>query len=75
MIQSEQPDLPQEWEQILEFLRKHRTISFSSRRLSKYFELSSFSISKILRELNQMGYLERRTRGKSRVKSFYRWRE
>ena len=74
MILSEHSNLPQEWEDILEFLKKHHNISFSSKRLSKYFELSSFSISRILRELNRMGYLERRTRGKTRVKSFYRWK-
>ena len=74
-IQFENETFPDDWTEIINFLKAHSEFSFSSARLSKVFGVSSFRISKILFKLNKMGYLEKRTRGKNnRIKCFYKWK-
>ena len=66
---------PDDWTEIINFLKAHSEFSFSSARLSRVFGVSSFRISKILFKLNKMGYLEKRTRGKNKkIKCFYKWK-
>jgi hypothetical protein len=66
--------LPEGSLRILEYLKRYPTFSFSSGRLSKVFGISSQKISKILYELYQRGYLEKRTRGNiKRQRAFYKY--
>jgi DNA-binding IclR family transcriptional regulator len=60
---------------ILDYLKTYRHISFSSSRLAKTFGLSAQELSKRLLRLHREGYLEKRTRGNLRPKSFYKWRK
>ena len=59
---------------ILDYLRTYKNISFSSSKLSKLFNLSPQALSKILLRLHKQGYLEKRTRGNIRPRSFYKWK-
>ena len=67
--------LPKQWIDILDYLKTYPNYSFSSSRISKVFGISSYKASKIMYMLYLHGYVTRRERGSSRVKSFYKFQE
>jgi CTP-dependent riboflavin kinase len=66
--------MPQEWAEILDYMKKYPNFSFSSSRLSKVFSVSSQRISKILLAMSDVDYVERRSRGNNKKKVFYKWK-
>jgi DNA-binding transcriptional ArsR family regulator len=58
----------------MDYLKAYRHISFSSSHLARIFGLSAQELSKKLLRLYREGYLEKRTRGNLRPKSFYKWK-
>ena len=68
------PEIQEEGIEILEYMRRYPNFSFSSARLSRIFNTGSGRMSKLLFELCNRGYLEKRYRGSSRRKAFYKWK-